>query len=55
MFFLNGAGLVLQITKLSNVRVDPLVFKKQALDIERADFEDALAALQNKFKAQCYL
>jgi hypothetical protein len=30
------------------------VLNKQVLDIKREDFKDALAVLQQQFKAQCY-
>lgn len=39
---------------LSTFYLGSRVLNKQALDIKREDFKDALAALQEQFKAQCY-
>lgn len=39
---------------LSTFYLGSCVLKKQVLDIRRTDFKDALAALQDQFKAQCY-
>jgi len=39
---------------LSTFYLGSCVLKKQVLDIKREDFKDALAALQEQFKAQCY-
>ena len=40
---------------LSTFYLGSCVLKKQVLDIKREDFKDALTALQEQFKAQCYV
>ena len=39
---------------LSTLYLDCCVLNKQVLDIKREEFHQALAALQQQFKAQCY-